>query len=386
MKVALLGAAGLVGQVVLERFLHRPDIELVPCVRNPANAWPLIRLGIEPFRADLQSLDELRSVLKSCSHVVNCAWGDDRQSITSMKNLLQACRETGVHRLVHLSSVAVYGDPPSPDSVTESGHAAAGRGSYGWYKRRQDDLAEAAHGAAMQVAILCIPHVTGPRSRFLLGLVRQLRGGHFAFVDGGRHPVVLADSANVAQAIERALEVDGVDGRRMFVNDGPPVSWKSLVGALAPLAEVDPGAFPDLRADEVRRGRERKIGLMAAARQIIDVPEVRSILRRTAVANSRLAMWTKKIVKRRLANDNSRSPAGKPAGHSRQSIPPPGAWLQQMRMVPHSCERARHVLGYTPEVDFETSMAAFIRWYGVTSSYGTPTWLIAESIEKTRTT
>jgi len=378
MKVALLGASGLVGQVVLERLLRRPDVELVAGVRSPANAWPLIRLGIRPVPAHLMCPDQLIAALGGCSHVVNCAMGDDRELVPTMRNLLDACRQTGVRRLVHLSSVAVYGDPPSPDSTTEGGRTLARSGTYGWYKKQQDDLAASAHNAAMQVAVLCIPHVTGPRSRFLLGLIRQMREGRFAFVDGGRHPVVMADSTNVAHAIELALEADGLDGQRMFVNDGPPVSWLTLVAALAPFADVDPAGFLNLGADEVRRVREQKLGLIEAARRMIATPEVRSIIRQTALFNSRLGSLAKQVVKR---GRSGRGPSDRgPVRPSRSGIPPIDLWSQQIRMVAHSCDRARLCIGYTPEVDFAASMAAFRRWYGATYSFDTASWAIAKHI------
>jgi hypothetical protein len=206
-----------------------------------------------------------------------------------------------------------------------------------------------------------------------------MRQGRFAFVDGGRHPVVMADSANVAHAIELALEADGLDGRRMFVNDGPPVSWHTLVTALAPLAEVDPTGFLNLSADDVRRAREQRIGLIDAARRMIATPEVRSILRQTALANSRLGSWAKQVVKRGTAGRGPSVPG--PVRPRGPGIPPVGAWSQQIRMVAHSCERARRCIGYAPVVEFAASMAAFRRWYGATSSYGTPYWQIAGRIE-----
>jgi nucleoside-diphosphate-sugar epimerase len=381
MKVAVLGASGLVGQVLVGRLVQRGRDSVVACVRNPATSWPLIRMGMPLVRADLRDADGLAKAIEGCTHVVNCALGEDRELVACMNNLVKACRTRGVQRLVHLSSVTVYGDPPGPDCVHETGVPRPKRGSYGWHKLRQDDVARDAHRSGLDTAVLCLPHVTGPNSRFLLSVLRELRERRFALVDGGSHPVVLADVANVAQAIELALDASQVDGERMFINDGTPTTWRMLVDRLAPMAAVAPESIPDLRETDVSATRPAVVPWSTTVRQILEVPEVRAILRRSPAGSDGLvAASARSLLKRTLAGRSRGGRALAPQRTGQPVVPPTGLWKQQLRKVPHSIDRARSQIGFHPEVSWDASMAAFERWFAATHQWSGPLWDLARRI------
>lgn len=370
MRIAVLGAAGLVGNVLVQRLRTAGEAEVRACVRNPATSWSLLRLGIELIPADLRDSDSLDRAITGCSHVVNCALGDDRELVPCMQNLVATCRRHGVRRLVHLSSVTAYGDPPGPDSIRESGIPRPQRGTYGWFKLRQDEIALSACDGRLSVAVLCLPHVTGPNSRFLLSLIGELREGRLALIDGGRHPVVLADVHNVSRAIELALTATAVDGRRIFVNDGSPPSWRTLIERLAPLANRSIDSVPDFQEGLVLASHASRLSWREALRLLLALPEVRDILRRTSVGGEgALAARTRAILKR-----SSVRPTVVWASAQDEGCPRPaagGLWRQQLRKVPHSIDRAKAVLGFEPVVSFEQSMDAFHRWFAATYDHGT---------------
>lgn len=379
MKVAVLGAAGLVGSVLVQRLRSRSGMEVRACVRNPATSWPLIRLGLEMVPADLRKPDQLARAVDGCTHVVNCALGEDRELVACMRNLVDACGRQGVRRLVHLSSVTAYGDPPGPDCETEAGMPRPQRSSYGWFKLKQDEIALNAHRRGLSTAVLCLPHVTGPNSRFLLSVIRELRERRFALIDGGRHPVVLADVSNVAQAIELAIHAKDVDGRRMFINDGAATTWSMVVDRLAPLANVERTSIPDLSEPQVLTARAAALPWGAALRQILALPEVRAILQRTAGGSSGpLATRARALVKRSSGSVGTPRPAG---GASTASVvPAPGLWRQQLRKVPHSIDRARAAIGFEPEASFESSMDAFGRWFDAVHQRGSDYWELSRRL------
>jgi nucleoside-diphosphate-sugar epimerase len=374
MKVAVLGAGGLVGGTLVRRLIRDGRAEVRACVRNPANAWSLIGLGVPLTTSDLRDRSSISGAIDGCTHVVNCALGDDRHLRECMENLVLSCKTSGIRRLVHLSSVAVYGEPPPPESAEESAVPQARRGTYGWQKLQQDEVAFRAHRSGLSTAVLCLPHVTGPGSRFLLSLIRELGSGQFAFIDGGRHPVVMADVENVAEAICAAMVAPGVDGRRMFINDGPAQPWSSLVAALAPMAGIDAAGIPRLTTETVRGHHEHRLSPIAAIRQMTSIPEVRRILSKTSLGSDAwLIRMIKRAAKRRIAPTTMLRPG--PA--STLQVPPSGLWSQQLRMVDHSNARARSVLGFQPPHTFEASMSAFERWYSRMHLYGSSHWDMA---------
>lgn len=380
MKVAVLGAAGLVGNVLVQRLRGRAGMDVRACVRNPATSWTLIRMGLDMMPADLRKPADLDRAIEGCTHVVNCALGEDRELVDCMRNLVEACRRHRVQRLIHLSSVTVYGDPPGTDCVHETGVPRPRRGTYGWYKLKQDELAQRANDGGLSTAVLCLPHVTGPNSRFMLSVIRELRERRFALVDGGRHPVVLADVNNVAQAIELALSAPAVDGRRIFINDGTPTTWRMVAERLAPMASIAMDAIPDFTEMDILSARDATLPWSVALRQILALPEVRAILQRTSGGGTGvLASRARALAKRSSSGPAAPTAAGSAA--PRKPVPPTaGLWRQQLRKVPHSIDRARSAIGFEPEVSFDASMAAFERWFGSTHQFGGEFWELARRI------
>ena len=110
---------------------------------------------------DLFDPKQVRSELADVTHVVNCSRGGNDVMLKGLKNLLAACREQGVRRFVHLSSVAVYGNPPPPDSVHETAPTKPEPESYGWVKLQQGDMVKEAAQAGLSSIVLCPPNISG---------------------------------------------------------------------------------------------------------------------------------------------------------------------------------------------------------------------------------
>src|SRR6185369_11974080 len=113
MRVAIVGASGFVGATLLERLLGR-GVELRALIHSSGGAWRLSRHGMPLHAFDLLSPDETTRALDGCTHVVNCSRGSRALMFEGLQNLLDACLRLRIERFIHVSSVAVYGDPPPP--------------------------------------------------------------------------------------------------------------------------------------------------------------------------------------------------------------------------------------------------------------------------------
>ena len=119
--IAVVGASGFVGATFVERMMSREGVQLRPFIRSSGNAWRLARHGsLQLATLDLLSEAETRKALEGCTHVVNCSRGNPKVMGLGLDNLLKASQAAGVQRFVHLSSVAVYGEPPHPKSIHEN--------------------------------------------------------------------------------------------------------------------------------------------------------------------------------------------------------------------------------------------------------------------------
>jgi nucleoside-diphosphate-sugar epimerase len=103
MRVLVLGGSGYVGS------------RLCTMLRDsrwavPVNASPRRQLaGVENLRVDTRDPGSLALALQGIDAVVNCVAGDARSIADGAHALAQACRAAGCARIVHLSSMAVYG-------------------------------------------------------------------------------------------------------------------------------------------------------------------------------------------------------------------------------------------------------------------------------------
>lgn len=386
--VVIFGASGYVGSALVERLLAGGGYEIRPVIHTSGNAWQLARRRMRLWSADLGSREQVREAIRGCDAVVNCAWPPQELMVSGLRNLMEVCISEEVKRFVHVSSVAVYGEPPPPDSVSEEVEPRAKKGTYGWYKLQQDRLVEKFHHKGLPSVVLCPPNISGPNSPYLLEVLATLRMGGLALVDGGKWPCNLVDVVNLAAAVENALTCDHPDGKRIFVIDDGPITWRDLVDGLMPLAD-GAAAPPSISIEEaqaiIRRQREREVlSLLGVVRQILGLPQTRDMAR----GNPFLVRSYGRI--RRVTQWLPRGTAGRLTalmeGRSRIAKAYSGpVWssklcTHQLRKVRHSSDRARKQLGYTPPISFSQSMAIFRRWYEVCHGYGSADWSLLRKL------
>jgi nucleoside-diphosphate-sugar epimerase len=384
---AIVGASGFVGATLVERMVARGDQRIRPLIHSPGNAWRLARNeSLELDTVDLLSEPDVRRALAGCTHVVNCSRGNPQVMGKGLENLLKVSKDSGVERFVHLSSVAVYGDPPPAASEREDAPTEPEKNSYGWVKLQQDLMVQRATRNGLPSVILCPPNISGAYSAYLVSLVNSIRAGRLALVDGGSLPCNLVDVENLSHAIERALVCERATAERLFVTDGGPTTWRDVATALAPLAEREE-PLPSISLDEANR-RYRASGAATGSvkrtlKHLVS-SEVNVALRQDPYLKQidDLIRWpvkvmgkdTKKKIKRWIKGPQRVAKIGDDAAID------PTLVATQLRGVRHSCDRARAAIGYDPPHSFEESVAIFRRWYTVTHGFDLESWSMARDL------
>lgn len=367
-KIALIGASGFVGSHYYER-AARLGLDCVPIIRSSGNAWRLTRIGAPIKTANLLAKEEIAQAIEGCTHVVNCSRGGDDVMLQGLANLLEVCAGNKIQGFVHLSSVMVYGDPPSADSVTEAGTPQPQLSEYGAVKFKQDQMVMEAAKAGLPSAILCPPNITGAYSAYLANLVDAIQSGEFALMDEGDAPCVVVDVDNLCHAIDQALEHCSTAPQRLFITDDEPVTWKMLVEPLLDLAGVaEPRRISsaELRSLRDAANRPRPTSLLRSLKHLVS-SDIREALRKDPLL-AKFDLFVRRAVAKlgpamedrlRLSIEGTppvpRLPQGTPLKVALTA--------QQLRGVRHSCAAAKQAIGYQPPHSFEQSMAAFRRWY-----------------------
>lgn len=381
-RVAVIGASGLVGATFVESMLGSREMEVVPVIHSSGNAWRLARHGLELRTVNLLDHDNVGSALVGCTHVVNCSRGGDDVMLAGLRNILDQTTRMRAKGFIHLSSVMVYGDPPSADTTSEDGttprHAT---GSYAGTKLQQDQMVQRAASTGLPALILCPPNITGPYSYFLGGLVAALRQGAFSLLDGGESVCNVVDVDNLAHAIELSLDHCTREAPRLFVTDDEELTWRDVLEGVMPLC-WDAPAPPAIERAELLQLREAfyarsRIKVLRSLKHLVS-SDVRAALRQDplwAKIDAALRQSVAKIggafeERMRLGIEG---PVKVVKAAPRRGINA-SLSIQQLRGVRHSCARAKATIGYRPRHSFPESMKAYRAWYRSHTGQNSSDW------------
>ena len=120
MNIFITGATGFIGTHLVRR-LAKTKHQIYCLIRNPNNAVELTALGANITIGDVTDKASVLKGMKGCNWVINLAniysyWEPNKQIYTKVniegtQNVMECALETGVSKVVHLSSVVVYGKP-----------------------------------------------------------------------------------------------------------------------------------------------------------------------------------------------------------------------------------------------------------------------------------
>ncbi len=120
MKIFVTGGTGFIGTHVVKR-LAQTEHKLVCLARESSNTLHLEEQGATIVRGDVTHKNSVLEGMKDCQWVINLAniysfWEPRKQVYTEVnvegtRNVMEAALETGVSKVVHVSTAGVYGKP-----------------------------------------------------------------------------------------------------------------------------------------------------------------------------------------------------------------------------------------------------------------------------------
>jgi nucleoside-diphosphate-sugar epimerase len=229
MPTALVtGATGLVGMHLVQR-LQRDGWRVRALVRDAARAGSLSRADVTLATGDVLEPTGFAIAARKCDVVFHAAaavtprggWEAFRRpNVEGTRNAIAAAVSARA-RLVHVSSVAVYGasDRYSADGRLTDETAPPGNipdsAYYARSKRESEDLVmEAQRSGALWATAVRPAVVYGVHDRqFVPRLARVLRRGFAPVIAGGRTTLSIVHAANVADGMVRAAGTDEANGK-----------------------------------------------------------------------------------------------------------------------------------------------------------------------------
>jgi nucleoside-diphosphate-sugar epimerase len=363
-RVLVTGATGLIGGRLCEVMALTGVFESRPLVHSTASAWRIARFPLHFAIGDVCDYASVDRAMVGCDAVVHLARGDGAVMRRGLENVLRAAVRHGVARFVHVSSVAVYGSEPPPDSVSETARVGAGRCDlpYGRQKLEQERRVLRCHRRhGLDVVILRPPNVYGPFAAFNVGMIGALRSHEVAIVDDGRNPCNLVYVDNLVEAILLALWTPDASGQVFHVTDPEPVSWEQCITDHARLAGVE---APRIAAAELVPALRERVwrDSLRAVRGMLGDAEFRRLAKRIPFVRrwfQSLPEPAKRVIRRRLHRWAPVQRNGSPERRFRADHP---LIAPQKRMVAHSSAKARRLLGLTAPVSYDEAMRLTEGW------------------------
>jgi nucleoside-diphosphate-sugar epimerase len=246
------GATGLLGSHIAEQLRARGE-RVRALVRSSSDTTFLQQLGVELAVGDLNEPTSLPRFLDGADVVYHSAarvgdWGPwrafQREVIDTTANLLDACRTTGVGRVLHVSSIIVYGRPNLRDGCfTEDEPLGQNLWLWDYYCRakvRAEELCRQYPGA---LTIVRPSWIYGPRDRTTLPRVlKALAAGRVAVIGSGDNLLNVVYAGDVAEGAILAATHPRATGQAYNLSSE---------------GEITQQDFLDLLADAVGRPRVR---------------------------------------------------------------------------------------------------------------------------------
>jgi nucleoside-diphosphate-sugar epimerase len=212
--------------------------------RSTSDVRRLQALGVEIVRGDLDDPASLRRAAEGQRLVFHTAgkvsdWGARadffRANVDGTANVIAACRQAGVERLVHLSSLTVLGLPRHGELVDEATpYGADVRDHYSASKLAGEKLARAANGEGLAVTVIRPGVIWGPGDTVILPrFAALLRRRAMVITDGGRNLIALSHVANLAAGVRLAAETAAAAGQIYHLTDGEELTARDAIEAIA---------------------------------------------------------------------------------------------------------------------------------------------------------
>ncbi|MCA9538357.1 MAG: NAD-dependent epimerase/dehydratase family protein [Myxococcales bacterium] len=235
MRALVTGGGGFLGGAIIDRLLAR-GVEVRSLARGQYPA--LEAKGVTALQGDLADEATVRSAAAGCDVVFHVAarpgvWGrfDDfyRPNVLGTRNVIAACREHGIGKLVYTSTPSVVHAGGDLEGVDESApYPEHFEAHYPATKAEAEQAVLAAHGAELATVALRPHLIWGPGDNHLIPrIVARAKAGRLRLVGAPPGPTIdttyIDDAADAhLLAFDRLAPDAPCGGRAYFISQGDP--------------------------------------------------------------------------------------------------------------------------------------------------------------------
>ena len=250
MKALVTGGGGFLGGAIVQRLLREGHT----VGSFSRGSYPeLQKLGVEVLQGDLTDAEAVQEACRDCQIVFHVAakagiWGDDRTyyrtNVTGTENVIAACRNLGIPRLVYTSTPSVVFDGHDLEGVDERvPYAENYKAAYPATKATAEKMVLAANSETLGTVALRPHLIWGPGDTHLVpGIIARGRQGRLRRVGHTRKLVDFTYIENAAQAHllagDRLSPGSPIAGKAFFISQGEPVPLWDFINRILKAAHL----------------------------------------------------------------------------------------------------------------------------------------------------
>jgi len=238
MQIFITGASGFIGGSITKDLAASHNIRAMS--QSERSDGLLRGLGAAPVRCDLGTVSP--DHLRGCEAVIHCAafvkqWGKREEfwgtNVDGTAQLLEAARQAGVARFIHMSTEAVLFSGRHMRNLDEAlpypPHIPF---PYPETKAAAEQLVLAANAPGFTTISLRPRFVWGPGDKTILPVVKKaVERRMYMWIDGGGVQTSTTHIANVVHAVRLAL-TRGRGGQSYFITDEGTTTVRTFLTAL----------------------------------------------------------------------------------------------------------------------------------------------------------
>jgi nucleoside-diphosphate-sugar epimerase len=239
----ITGATGLLGSHVAEQLVQSGE-RVRALVRPTSDTTFLRTLGVELIEGDLSRPNTLPRAVDGADIVYHCAarvgdWGPWRafktEIIDATANLLGACQSAGVGRVLHVSSIIVYGHPKErAEPFTEDEPLGQNPWLWDYYCRAKVEAEKLCRAYRGDMTLVRPSWIFGPRDRTTFGRVlAALFARRVPIIGAGDNRLNIVYVTNVADGVIRAATQPAAVGRAYNLSSPGEISQREFLDHLA---------------------------------------------------------------------------------------------------------------------------------------------------------
>ena len=243
------GATGLVGGEIARQLTER-GYPVRALVRGGSDTSYLESLGVECVAGDLSDAASLAAAVSGVHMVYHCGarvldWGPWDKFLAEVvqltTNLVTACEDSSVQRILHISSVAAFGHPRGKRKFTEDEPLEQHLWLWDYYPKAKAMCEYEVQKFSRAWTIIRPTLTYGPRDRrFLPRLLGALRRGVVRLIGRGDNLLSLVHVSDVAAGAILAAESEQAAGRSYNLVPDGEISQRDFINLVCDSAGLPP--------------------------------------------------------------------------------------------------------------------------------------------------